>query len=973
MTSSMVAKHAIFAFLLRLIAAVVAADRPLTPPLLLERDALLAFKSRLTEQGALTNWNRTTHVCDFVRVQCDRSRRHVTSLMLNSSQIAGPLSPALTNLTQLIYLDLYDNNLTGSIPNEFSSWRLLRYLDLSFNRLVGTIPPSLGYISSLVYLALPHNNLKDEVPRSFFRNLSLVEFIDLSDNALSGQIPSGSENALPHLSFFNLYLNSLSGALPKWLSNSTDLFLLDVENNHLSGELPTEMIPHWSHLQILHLSDNDLTSHDNNTNLEPFFLALSNCSSLQQLEMGRLGVGGSLPTTLLNLSVLNLEGNRISGGIPSGISNLSSLTLLNLSGNLLRGPIPKEIFRLHELERLFISSNSLSSSIPAEISNATSLGLVDLSGNFLSGAIPMSIGNLSRRLSYLYLHNNRLSGSIPSSLGNCVSLMELDLSHNRLTGTIPREISGFLKIFLNLSNNFLHGHLPWELSKMAQVQEIDLSFNNLTGIIISQLSDCYELRLLDLSNNDLTGQLPPKLGDLRNLETLDVSFNKLDGEIPLTLNNCKNLTLLDLSNNDFNGSVPTGGVFTNLFYHGNPHLCGPLNRRACRRRSRSRKLLAIVAVGASVFAFVVTICCVKLIRKIWYLGIRGAGNGSSSPVVRSNYPRISHRELVEATEDFDLGRLIGSGSYGRVYRGVLRDGTNVAVKVLNLQTGNSTKSFNRECQVLKRIRHRNLMRIITACSHPDFKALVLPFMANGSLESHLHNDSCRLSLAQRVSICSDIAEGMAYLHHHSPVKVIHCDLKPSNVLLNDEMTALVSDFGISRLVTTVGVGNTVENMGNSTVNMLYGSIGYIAPEYGYGSNPSTKGDVYSFGVLVLEVVTRKRPTDEMFGEGVSLHKWAKSHYHGREAMTIDSQLASEVRHQAPELRKIWDVGISEMLELGLLCTQESASSRPTMMDVADDLDRLKRYLAGDMTATFASSLGMSSSTFGETSQSNFGD
>lgn len=145
-------------------------------------------------------------------------------------------------------------------------------------------------------------------------------------------------------------------------------------------------------------------------------------------------------------------------------------------------------------------------------------------------------------------------------------------------------------------------------------------------------------------------------------------------------------------------------------------------------------------------------------------------------------------------------------------------------------------------------------------------------------------------------------------------------------------------------------------------------------EYGYGSNASTKGDVYSFGVLVLEVVTRRRPTDEMFGGGVSLHKWVKSHYHGRAAMIIDSQLVSEVRHQAAELRKIWDVGISEMLELGLLCTQESASSRPTMMDVADDLNRLKRYLSGDMTATFASSLGMSSSTFGETtSQSNFGD
>jgi serine/threonine protein kinase len=131
---------------------------------------------------------------------------------------------------------------------------------------------------------------------------------------------------------------------------------------------------------------------------------------------------------------------------------------------------------------------------------------------------------------------------------------------------------------------------------------------------------------------------------------------------------------------------------------------------------------------------------------------------------------------------------------------------------------------------LKRIRHRNLIRIITACSLPDFKALVLPYMANGSLDSCLYTSSSDLSLIQRVNICSDIAEGMAYLHHHSPVRVIHCDLKPCNVLLNDDMTALVSDFGIAKLVMTAGGGNggAVEVV-NSTANMLCGSIGYIAP------------------------------------------------------------------------------------------------------------------------------------------------
>jgi serine/threonine protein kinase len=240
---------------------------------------------------------------------------------------------------------------------------------------------------------------------------------------------------------------------------------------------------------------------------------------------------------------------------------------------------------------------------------------------------------------------------------------------------------------------------------------------------------------------------------------------------------------------------------------------------------------------AAVLAFILTILCAVSAQKIRdRLAVvreemfRGRRSGGSSPVVKYKYPRITYQELVEATEEFSTDRLVGAGSYGRVYRGTLQDGTMVAVKVLQLQSRNSTKSFSRECQVLKRIRHRNLMRIITACSLADFKALVLPFMAKGSLERCLYSGPpTELSLVQRVNICSDIAEGVAYLHHHSPIKVIHCDLKPSNVLINDDMTALVSDFGISRLVMSVGgVANTAD-VGASTVNMLCGSIGYIPP------------------------------------------------------------------------------------------------------------------------------------------------
>jgi hypothetical protein len=521
------------------------------------------------------------------------------------------------------------------------------------------------------------------------------------------------------------------------------------------------------------------------------------------------------------------------------------MTWMNLSSNLLNGTIPTSLCRLKSLERLALSNNSLTGEIPACIGDAIHLGVLDLSGNALSGAIPSSIGSLAELL-YLFLQGNKLSGTIPPSLGRRATLLVIDLSNNSLTGVIPDDIPGIAKmtlLTLNLSRNQLGGKLPTGLSNMQQVQKIDLSWNNFNGEILPGLGDCIALTVLDLSHNSLAGGLPSELGNLKYLESLDVSNNHLSGEIPVSLTNCYMLKYLNLSYNDFWGVVPTTGPFVNfscLSYLGNRRLSGPVLRR-CGGRHRSwyqsRKFLVIMCVCSAVLAFALTILCAVSVRKIRERVaamredmFRGRRGGGSSPVMKYKFPRITYRELVEATEEFSEDRLVGTGSYGRVYRGTLRDGTMVAVKVLQLQTGNSTKSFNRECQVLKRIRHRNLMRIVTACSLPDFKALVLPFMANGSLERCLYaGPPAELSLVQRVNICSDIAEGMAYLHHHSPVKVIHCDLKPSNVLINDDMTALVSDFGISRLVMSIGgVANTAD-VGASTANMLCGSIGYIPP------------------------------------------------------------------------------------------------------------------------------------------------
>nr|GMC71599.1 putative leucine-rich repeat receptor-like serine/threonine-protein kinase At2g24130 [Ipomoea batatas] len=743
--------------------------------LLTDKAALLAFRRVILvdPHSRLESWNEGNDVCNFTGVSCGRFHHRVMLINLNASDLVGLLSPFISNLTQLRVLQLADNHLFGVIPPEISFLQHLRDLRLDNNSLYGSIPASLSFLSKLLLISLRGNKFSGTIPYSIFTNCTLLYNVDFSDNLLTGNIPSEIGNC-PELWTLNLYDNQLTGEIPYSLTNASDMINLDVENNHLSGELPSVIVSKLNKLWFLHLSNNAMVSHDLNTDLEPFFTALSNCSRLAELELSSMGLGGRLSSSLARvgatLETLQLQDNQIIGSIPHDFGRFSNLTLLNLTANLLNGTITTEISKMASLEQLYLSHNMLTGDIPEALGQLSHLGVLDLSNNRLSGSIPQSLGN---SINSLFLNNNLLSGHIPKSLGKCKGLYRVDLSFNRLTGSIPPEISEMreLRIFLNLSHNQLNGSLPIELSKLENVQEIDLSSNRLSGSIFYQISNCIALTKLNLSANNLEGHLPESLGEMRNLEVFDVSGNNLSGTIPTSLNKVHTLTFLNLSSNDLDGVIPSGGIFdsaTNLSFLGNQHLCGHIpGIPACKTKGGYR----VFIISASVFLS--TICC-----------------------------------------------LIG-------------------------------------CRLLKR--------------------------------------------------------------------------------------------------------NADQKLGNSTANMLCGSIGYIAPEYGFGSSTSTKGDVYSFGVLVLEMVTRKKPTDDTFGRSLSLHEYVKSE-HYRQMEIVDSSLMRALKDQSPEVMKMWEVAIRELFEVGMLCTQNSPSTRPTMLDAADDLNRLKRYLTGDTTATFASSLGISSST-----------
>ncbi|KAL0340206.1 UNVERIFIED_CONTAM: putative leucine-rich repeat receptor-like serine/threonine-protein kinase [Sesamum radiatum] len=930
-----------------------------------DRASLLSFMAGIAYDpgNSLESWNASDiPVCKWSGVVCEMNRNRVVQLNLSHKSLHGSISPALFNLSELKVLDLSGNFLQGRIPAELGSLYQLRGLSLSFNLLDGEIPAEVGFLKQLQYLDLGSNKLVGEIPVSLFCNGSAsLEYLDLSNNSLSGRIPLKSQCELRNLRYLLLWSNRFVGEVPLALSNSSKLEWLELGTNLLTGELPSNILTKMPYLKILYLSHNLFSSHNGNTDLKPFFASLVNSSKLEEIELAGNYLGGELPSIIGDLSTLveiNLDTNLIYGSIPPQIANLVNLTLLNLSSNLLNGSIPSELCRMGRLERLYLSNNSLSGDIPLTFGNMPHLGLLDLSRNKLSGMIPDSFANLLQ-LRRLLLYENHLSGTIPPSLGKCTNLEILDLSYNRISGTIPSEVAGLssLKLYLNLSSNYLHGPIPLELSKMNMVLAIDLSSNNLSDSLPSQLGSCIALEYLNLSHNVLEGQFPAKIGNLPYLKELDVSFNQLSGEIPQSLQASSTLTLLNFSYNNFYGNITNKGAFSSLTVNsflGNDGLCGSIKGLKDCHRKRARHFLMAILLSL----LITPIFCIvgyplvlrsKFKRQLPISKGKAIIKDDGEAREEIKYPRISRRQLIEATEGFSDSSLIGSGRFGHVYKGVLRDNTRIAVKVLHSKAGGEIwGSFKRECQVLKRTRHRNLIRIITTCSRPDFKALVLPLMPNGSLDDHLypsHGLKHGLDLIQLVKICSDVAEGMAYLHHYSPVKVVHCDLKPSNILLDDDMTALVTDFGIARLVK--GADGFVDDSASydSTDGLLCGSIGYIAPEYGMGKHASPQGDVYSFGVLLLEMVTGKRPTDVLFREGSSLHEWVKSRYPNKLGPIVEEAMVRYApRDLVPYDRKIWTDVIIELIELGLICTQHNPSTRPTMLDVAHEISLLKQYL-----------------------------
>nr|KYP39848.1 LRR receptor-like serine/threonine-protein kinase EFR [Cajanus cajan] len=575
--------------------------------------------------------------------------------------------------------------------------------------------------------------------------------------------------------------------------------------------------------------------------LTPF---IGNLTFLTALNLLNNSFHGEFPQEvgrLLYLQHLNFSLNNFGGSIPSNLSHCTRLIVLAAGANNLRGTIPTWIGNLSSLSRVSFGLNNFIGSIPHEVGLLSSLKSLVLYGNYLSGIVPSSIYNISS-LYYFTFTQNHLRGNLPADVGLTLPNIQVfaggvnnltGLYSNKLSGTIPTEVFGLssLSMYFDVSHNALSGTLPAEVSKLHNVGLLVLSENNFSGVIPSSLGSCISLEKLHLQGNSFEGNIPQTLKDLRGLLDIDLSRNNLSGKIPEFLGEFTELKHLNLSYNNFEGEIPKNGIFKNatgISLYGNSKLCGG--------------------------------------------------------VPELNFPECTIRK-ASLLKNFLAPKVAIPIAIA-----------SALILVLFLK-----RSFIDECQARRSIRHRNLLKIITAVSGVDhqgndFKALVFEFMSNGSLEDWLHPvnnvqyQTKTLTFIQRLNIAIDVACALEYLHHFCEIPIVHCDIKPSNVLLDNDMVAHVGDFGLATFLFEESSKYSTQPVMSAN---LRGSIGYIPPEYGMGGKPTTLGDIYSYGILLLEIFTGKRPTNEAFEGGAGIHQFVAMALSNHVMDIVDPSLVSE--------------------------------------------------------------------------------
>ncbi|PIN02223.1 Serine/threonine protein kinase [Handroanthus impetiginosus] len=900
------------------------------------------FRNNTGPPFVWSNFDKGSSPCSWRGVECnspDNSSIKKLSFRLFSISTSEFL-PILCEISTLESLDVSKNYLS-SIPVKFftvcGEIGGLKRLNFSGNRLDGYLPPFTGF-RTLEFLDFSYNSLKGEIGLQF-DDLDSLRSLNLSHNEFRGKLPLnlGKLNFLEDL---QLSFNSFTGEIPVEITKYRNLSLIDLSLNGLSGSIPVELTE-LPRLETLVLSVNNLSGE--------IPQSLSDVTTLVRFAANQNEFNGTIPTGITSfLGSLDLSFNKLRGTIPPDLLSGTHLHSLDLSNNNLEGSIPANISR--RMFRLRLGGNSLDRLLPsASFGNLQDLMYLEMDQNHLTGPIPSELG-LCKKLALLNLAHNRFSGPLPQELGNLTNLQVLNLQSNDFFGEIPPEIMRLNKLQkLNISRNLLVGSIPSSISSLKDLTNLDLQGNNLSGPIpgsISNLTSLIELQLgknqligevpsmpqslqiaLNLSHNLLNGLIPVTLSRLTGLEVLDLSNNRFSGTIPDFLTGMTSLTLLVLSNNKLSGVVPTFGHHVVVETAGNMLTYPPPNPTP--EPQRKKKPLAsdviIAAATASVAVGFLIIVGIYVSRR-YYKRINAENLHPVEEIIQGNLltpnnihtTNIDFRKAMEAVAE--PSNITLKTRFSTYYKAVMPTGATYFVKKLNwsdkiFQLGSHDK-FAEELQVLGKLCSSNVMIPLAYILTTNSAYLFYDFASKGTLFDvlQLHRRlGNTLDWASRYSIAIGVCQGLAFLHDSGPILLL--DLSTKSIFLKSLNEPRVGDIELSKVIDP--------SKSTGSLSTLAGSVGYVPPEYAYTMRVTAAGNVYSFGVILLELVTGKPAVSG----GTELAKWALSNttQHNKWDQILDSSVSKTsiaVRNQ-----------MLAVLKVALTCVSVSTETRPKMKSV----------------------------------------
>ncbi|CAI5984703.1 unnamed protein product [Closterium sp. NIES-65] len=630
----------------------------------------------------------------------------------------------------------------------------------------------------------------------------------------------------------------------------------------------------------------------------------------------------------------------LKGQIPwAKMTALENLVLINLQGNDVYGPVlPPIISKFSKLKEIMFEGNRFVGPFPEEVSALKSLQKLDVSLNRITGSIPRGIATLSN-LTWLALSQNQMADVLPPEIGNLTQLVKLDIGGNSFQGTLPESWGSLQKLeLLNLQKLNLNGSFPESWAGMTSLQHFVAPAARIQSRFPSFLLKLKNISDIVLYNNELWGPLPPakELFAPRTLTALDVSSNFLNGTVPPVpagrdldfkyftncLNTSANPALADQKPQDpaectkFYNTLKFASQLSSTSYNGTETVQTteyvPASKTPMIVGITVSLAIAIAAVGGAVW-FLYYTKRGQSISKMFTKGLRQATR------------EFTLKQMKAATNNWQT--VIGKGGYGTVYKATLKDGQLVAVKRLDQVSKQGDVEFIREVELLSRVHHRHLVNLVGFCAEKGERALIYEYMAMGSLYEHLHGESAKeypLSWDSRTKIAIHVALGIEYLHYGADPPLIHRDIKSANILLSDDGYSKVADFGLCKEA-PIGAGADGGEQLVPTATAVRGSFGYLDPEYVNTSILSEKSDVYSYGVVLLELISGHK----------SIHEWQPLAYWAEEYLADREKTPLMVD---PKLEGNFDLDeLYALCDIARTCVQDQAVNRPTIRDVAKAL------------------------------------